>query len=161
MERGEESPVFRVPPVDCVSARVRGSRPVGPPPSSNTFDVPQPPPPDGGGAGTHYTTLGVIFSQVARNTRRLSLPTGRRDSWLGAEQRGLRAGLHTAAGTDAGAAAAVAEQLARNARPLTRLAARNAAGTSTLPATVAGSEGDGLLTGDVPPEGRRSVPPRE
>ena len=52
MERGEESPVSRVPPVDRVSARVRGSRPVGPPPLSNTFDVRQPLPIDGGATGT-------------------------------------------------------------------------------------------------------------
>ncbi len=52
MEGSEESPVYRVPPVDRVSARTRGSRPVGPPPPSNLFDVPQPPPADGGGAGT-------------------------------------------------------------------------------------------------------------
>ena len=51
MEGSEESPLDRVPLVDRVSARTRGSRPVGPPPSSNQFDVPQPPPPDGGGAG--------------------------------------------------------------------------------------------------------------
>ena len=59
MERGEESPVYRAPPVDRVSARVRGSRPVGPPPSSNIFDVPQPPPSDGGAAGT-LQCLGVV-----------------------------------------------------------------------------------------------------
>ena len=47
MEGSEESPVYRVPPVDRVSARTRGSRPVGPPPPSNLFDVPQPPPADG------------------------------------------------------------------------------------------------------------------
>ena len=40
MEGSEESPVHRVPPVDRVSARTRGSRPVGPPPPSNLFDVP-------------------------------------------------------------------------------------------------------------------------
>ena len=58
MERGEESPMSRVPPVDRVSARVRGSRPVGPPPPSNLFDVPQPPSADGGGAGTLQTLAG-------------------------------------------------------------------------------------------------------
>ena len=52
MERGEESPLSRVPSVDRVSARVRGSRPVGPPPLSNTFDVRQPLPIDGGATGT-------------------------------------------------------------------------------------------------------------
>ncbi len=29
----------------------------------------------------HYTTLGVILSQVARNIRRQSLPTGRQGFW--------------------------------------------------------------------------------
>ena len=52
MEGSEEGPVYRVPLVDRVSARTRGSRPVGPPPPSNLFDVPQPPPANGGGAGT-------------------------------------------------------------------------------------------------------------
>ena len=57
MEDSEESPLSRVPRVDRVSARTRGSRPVGPPPPSNLFDVPQPPSADGGGAGTLHTVV--------------------------------------------------------------------------------------------------------
>ena len=46
MEGSEEGPLSRVPRVDRISARTRGSRPVGPPPLSNIFDVRQPLPTD-------------------------------------------------------------------------------------------------------------------
>ena len=50
MQHGEES--SSVPPVDCANVRVRRSRPVGPPPPSNIFDVSNLPSSDGGVAGT-------------------------------------------------------------------------------------------------------------
>ena len=65
MEGSEESPVYRVPPVDRVSARTRGSRPVGPPPPSNTFDVRQPLPTDGGATGTLQKPL-RLFDHCTR-----------------------------------------------------------------------------------------------
>ena len=60
--------MFRVPPVDRVSARVRGSRPVGPPPPSNLFDVPQPPLADGGGAGTLHHAGGDLLASCPQHS---------------------------------------------------------------------------------------------
>ena len=59
MERGEESRLTRVPSSDRVSARVRRSRPVGPPPIVNIFDVRQPLSTDGGATGTPWGTTAV------------------------------------------------------------------------------------------------------
>ena len=42
MEDGEDRRPAGADAVDRVSVSVRGSRPIGPPPTDNTFDVPQP-----------------------------------------------------------------------------------------------------------------------
>ena len=73
MECGEESPVSRVPLVDRVSARTRGSRPVLVLFHLLTYSMYLNHLPPTGEPPGHYTTLGVIHSQVARNIRRLSL----------------------------------------------------------------------------------------
>ena len=159
MEGSEESPLRRVPLVDRVSARTRGSRPVGPPPPSNLFDVPQPPSADGGGAGTLHHAGGDLLAGCPQIPQTEAIDGTTRPS--GAGQHGVRAELRTAAETSAAAAAAGAEQLARNTRPLTRLAARNAAGAGALPAVAAGSDGDGLISGNMPLGGWRDVPPRD
>ena len=56
MEHGEEGP--SVPPANCANVRVRRSRPVGPPPPSNLFDVSNPPFSDGGGTGALHKSKG-------------------------------------------------------------------------------------------------------